>query len=49
MKILISNDDGIFSQGIKALVSAFAKAGHEVYGCRAGQSAQRGKPQHDAL
>ena len=31
MKILISNDDGIFSPGIKALVSAFAKAGHEVY------------------
>lgn len=31
MKILISNDDGIFAPGIKALVSAFAKAGHEVY------------------
>ena len=31
MKILISNDDGIFAPGIAALVSAFAKAGHEVY------------------
>lgn len=31
MKILISNDDGIFAPGIKALVSAFEKAGYEVY------------------
>ena len=33
MKILISNDDGIFAPGIKALVQAFDKAGHEVYVC----------------
>lgn len=48
MKILISNDDGIFSPGIKALVSAFAKAGHEVYVAARTVSAAR-KPQHDAL
>ena len=33
MKVLISNDDGIFAPGIEALVQAFAKAGHEVYVC----------------
>lgn len=33
MKILISNDDGIFAPGIKALVKAFAAAGHEVFVC----------------
>jgi len=33
MKILISNDDGIFAPGIEALVQAFAGAGHEVYVC----------------
>jgi len=33
MKILISNDDGIFAPGIAALVKAFAKAGHEVLVC----------------
>jgi len=33
MKILISNDDGIFAPGIKALVHAFSKAGHEVFVC----------------
>ena len=33
MKILISNDDGIFAPGIAALVQAFANAGHEVLVC----------------
>ena len=33
MKILISNDDGIFAPGIEALVKAFAHAGHEVTVC----------------
>lgn len=33
MKILISNDDGIFAPGIAALVKAFAGAGHEVLVC----------------
>ena len=33
MKILISNDDGIFAPGIAALVKAFSAAGHEVYVC----------------
>ncbi|MBE5799824.1 MAG: 5'/3'-nucleotidase SurE [Clostridiales bacterium] len=33
MKILISNDDGIFAPGIEALVAAFAGAGHEVIVC----------------
>lgn len=33
MKILISNDDGIFAPGIAALVRAFAEAGHEVFVC----------------
>lgn len=31
MRILISNDDGIFAPGIAALVRAFSAAGHEVY------------------
>ncbi|MEM9164604.1 MAG: 5'/3'-nucleotidase SurE [Cyanobacteria bacterium P01_F01_bin.4] len=30
MQILISNDDGIFSRGIRALANALANAGHEV-------------------
>ena len=30
MKILVSNDDGIFAPGIKALVKALSEAGHEV-------------------
>ena len=30
MKILISNDDGITSPGLHALVRAFSKAGHEI-------------------
>lgn len=33
MKVLISNDDGIFAPGIEALVKAFAAAGHEVLVC----------------
>lgn len=33
MKVLISNDDGIFAPGIAALVQAFANAGHEVLVC----------------
>lgn len=33
MKILISNDDGIFAPGIAALTRAFVAAGHEVYVC----------------
>lgn len=33
MKILISNDDGIFAPGIAALTQAFADAGHEVIVC----------------
>jgi len=33
MKVLISNDDGIFAPGIAALVKAFADAGHEVLVC----------------
>ena len=31
MKILISNDDGIFAPGLMALVRAFSAAGHAVY------------------
>ncbi|MBP3655694.1 MAG: 5'/3'-nucleotidase SurE [Clostridia bacterium] len=30
MKVLISNDDGVFAPGIAALAEAFAEAGHEV-------------------
>jgi len=33
MKVLISNDDGIFAPGIVALVQAFDQAGHEVVVC----------------
>ena len=33
MKVLISNDDGIFAPGIAALCEAFADAGHEVIVC----------------
>ena len=33
MKILISNDDGVFAPGIAALVKAFAGCGHEVFVC----------------
>ena len=31
MRILISNDDGIFAPGLMALVRAFSAAGHTVY------------------
>ncbi|HIK37237.1 MAG TPA: 5'/3'-nucleotidase SurE, partial [Geminocystis sp. M7585_C2015_104] len=30
MRILLSNDDGIFSPGIRTLANALAEAGHEV-------------------
>ena len=33
MRIMISNDDGIFAPGIEALVKAFGAAGHEVIVC----------------
>ena len=33
MKIMISNDDGIFAPGIAALVRAFSQAGHTVVIC----------------
>lgn len=33
MKVLISNDDGIFAPGIAALAAAFDRAGHEVVVC----------------
>ena len=42
MRILISNDDGIFAPGLAALVHAFAAAGHTVY-------VAGGQPQHDAV
>ena len=31
MRILISNDDGIFAPGLMALVRAFSAAGHAIY------------------
>lgn len=33
MKILISNDDGIFAEGMRSLVAALVKEQHEVYVC----------------
>ena len=33
MRVLISNDDGIFAPGIAALIRACVDAGHEVYVC----------------
>lgn len=30
MRLLVSNDDGVFAQGIRSLANAFAEAGHEV-------------------
>ena len=33
MKILITNDDGIFAPGLCALTQTFRKAGHEIYLC----------------
>lgn len=44
MRILISNDDGIFAPGIAALVQAFADAGHEVF--VAAPDAQRSAASH---
>lgn len=44
MKILISNDDGIFAPGIAALVRAFAAAGHEV--CVCAPDSQRSAASH---
>ena len=49
MRILISNDDGIFAPGLAALVHAFAAAGaHGLCRCT-GQPALGGQPQHDAV
>ena len=31
MRILVTNDDGIFAPGLRALVEAFSGAGHTVY------------------
>ena len=33
MRVLITNDDGIFAPGLRALVDAFSEAGHTVYVC----------------
>ena len=44
MKILISNDDGILAPGIRALVKAFAAAGHEV--CVFAPDGQRSAASH---
>jgi len=44
MRILISNDDGIFAPGLMALVRAFSAAGHTVY-----VAAPDSQPQHDAV
>ena len=33
MRILVTNDDGIFAPGLRALVEAFSGAGHTVYVC----------------
>ena len=33
MHILLTNDDGIFAPGLRALGEAFAAAGHAVYVC----------------
>ena len=41
MRILISNDDGIFAPGLAALVHAFAAAGHTVYVAAQTASARR--------
>ena len=30
MKLLISNDDGVFAQGIRSLANGLAQVGHEV-------------------
>ena len=31
MKILVSNDDGIFAEGIRSLANGLAAVGHEVF------------------
>ncbi|MFM7614719.1 MAG: 5'/3'-nucleotidase SurE, partial [Synechococcales cyanobacterium] len=31
MKLLISNDDGVFALGIRTLANTLAAAGHEVF------------------
>ena len=31
MRILFTNDDGVFSQGLRALLLAFAQEGNELY------------------
>lgn len=33
MRVLLTNDDGIFAPGLAALVEAFSQAGHAVYVC----------------
>lgn len=33
MRVLITNDDGIFAPGLRALVDVFSEAGHVVYVC----------------
>ena len=33
MNILLTNDDGLFAQGIRALAATFADAGHRVWVC----------------
>lgn len=44
MRILISNDDGISSPGLLALVNGFSSAGHEVFVCA--PDAQRSAASH---
>ncbi|MDO4866101.1 MAG: 5'/3'-nucleotidase SurE [Clostridia bacterium] len=51
MRILLTNDDGVFAPGIRALAETFSGAGHEVFVCApdrersaAGHSATFGKP-----
>lgn len=49
MRILISNDDGIFAPGLAALVHAFAAAGHTVYVAAPDSQRSAASPQHDAI
>ena len=45
MKLLISNDDGIFAQGIRSLADALAAAGHHVsVVCPDGERSLRQRP-----
>ena len=53
MRILLTNDDGVFAPGIRALAEAFSAAGHGVYVCApdrersaASHSVTIGKPLH---